>query len=161
MSSYVVRHASARTLLAPLAFVGALVVWVLVLDVSRTLLVLVIVTFLGATALSLRRAVTRLRIDAKGVTFSPVHAQSPPVLVPWGSVREVVVVAGATVSPRVGVRLQPDAPLPRGVRGMIWDPARPDAVQPLLSREVPGLDRRALTAAVQAHGGRVVDVTAL
>jgi hypothetical protein len=50
--------------------------------------------------------------------------------VPWSSIRQVVVAPGAgTGDVEVGLRLRPAAPLPEGVRAVLFDPARPRAVQ--------------------------------
>jgi hypothetical protein len=123
--------------------------------------------FLAAVALvclsSLWSGSLQFAVDAKGVRFGGAlqrrnDRQSP--FVPWSSVQEVVVwntgpaglVAG---TPEVGVRLRPDAPLPRGVRSLVHDPAHPDAVAPELRTTVPNLDHERLAAAVQAHGGGV------
>jgi hypothetical protein len=76
-------------------------------------------------------------------------------VVPWSSIREVVVWNRLAGTPEVGVRLRPEAPLPRGVRSMVIDPAHPDDVVPELRTEVPSLDRERLAAAIQAHGGGV------
>ncbi len=137
-----------RLLLPALALgIGLLVVTVL----GRGLLFL---TFLvAAVTLRAYRSSTVLQVDARGVTLSPAGSRLPSVLVPWPSVHDVVVGAGC----RVGVRLRPGAPLPRGVPGLVVDPARPQAVQPALVRDVPGLDLLALRAAVTAYGNRVSD----
>ncbi|MDQ3611802.1 MAG: hypothetical protein M4D85_09420, partial [Actinomycetota bacterium] len=156
-----VRHVAGWMLLPMLAPVALLGFCIFVVDVSTPLLVVATAMTVVIMMLSLRDMTTRLRIDADGVTFSPSHGKRSPVFVPWLSVREVVVVTGPTAAPQVGVRLRPGAPLPQGVRGMVHDPTRPDAVQPSLTRVVPGLDRSALAMAVQACGSRVVDAGTL
>jgi hypothetical protein len=98
-------------------------------------------------------------VDARGVRFAtPLQRRNDtggvPV-VPWASIRAVVVWNPFAGTPEVGVRLRPDAPLPRGVRALVHDPAHPDDVAPELRVGVPNLDRERLAAAVQAHGGGV------
>jgi hypothetical protein len=103
-------------------------------------------------------------VDRRGIRFARRSNDRSTPLVPWSSIREVVVWnagpagLGASGEPEVGVRLRPDAPLPRGVPAIIHDPSDPDAVAPELRTAIPGLDRARLEAAVQAHGGGVTVV---
>jgi hypothetical protein len=100
-------------------------------------------------------------VDRRGIRFARRTNDPTTPLVPWSSIREVVVWnagpagLGTSGEPEVGVRLQPEAPLPRGVRSIIHDPGNPDAVAPELRKAIPGLDRERLEAAVRAHGGGV------
>lgn len=157
MSDYAVRRSLSAVLLRPAGFAAVLVAWVVLVDPP-----VLLVGFLGAasvllTVLRLPTDLICLRVDTHGIALARVRHRAPLVRVPWRSVREVVVVSGPTADPRIGIRLHPGAPLPAGVQGMIYDPERPDRVPPALVRQVPGLDRRALTAAVETYGARVVD----
>lgn len=155
MSDYVVRRVSAGVVLQPVVGLAALAVWTASGGGPRPLMVFFGVLVVVSAAVRARTVGTRLRVDSAGITLGGGQTRVPPVQVPWASVREVVVITDAA-EPQVGVRLQPGAPLPTGVRGLVQDPARPDSVQPSLVRGVPGLDRAALEAAVQPYGVRVV-----
>lgn len=103
---YVVRKLTAA-LLVPL-LVG--VAWFAFLelvgfDIPTLFLVAVAVYVLVTTAANLER----LRIDAKGVRVRPAGR------IPWEHIQSV-----AYRGPHaLGVKLKPDSPLPKGVRGMI------------------------------------------
>ena len=107
------------------------------------------VVVLVVTGLRVRADGLRLLVDDRGVLLGPAGRSSAAVRVPWTSVRRVVLAPGTG---RVGVLLVPGAPRPSGVRGTVSDPARPDALDPQLVRDVPGLDPAALTRAVLARG---------
>ena len=111
--------------------------------------VLLVGALLVITVLRVRVDSVRLRVDDRGVLLGSTGRSAAAVRVPWTSVRRVVVNPTAA---SVGVLLLPDAPRPAGLRGLIRDPARPDALDPQLVREVPGLDAAAVRAAVSAHG---------
>lgn len=72
--------------------------------------------------------------------------------VPWPSVAAIVVARGRPGW--VGVRLRPGAPLPRGVRGIVEDPADPSLVAAGLRRPIIGwvLDPHRLVRAVSLFG---------
>jgi hypothetical protein len=108
-----------------------------------------VVVLLVLTGLRVRADSLRLLVDDRGVLLGAVGRSRSGVRVPWTSVRRVVLPPGTG---RVGVLLVPDAPRPPGLRGIIRDPRHPDVLDPLLVREVPGLDGAALTRAVLARG---------
>jgi hypothetical protein len=107
------------------------------------------------TAWNLWRASTVIAVGRSGVRLG---GRNPTTLVPWSSIREVVLWNAGPAGlgggePEVGLRLRPDAPLPDSMGSLIQDPAHPDEVPPELRRTVRGLDRARLEAAVQANGG--------
>jgi hypothetical protein len=103
---YVVRKLTRAQIVPVLVFVG----WVGILvvtgfDPPTVFLVIVAVYVLVHTVLNLER----LRIDEKGVRVRPAGR------IPWEHIQSV-----SYRGPHaVGVRLKPDSPLPKGVRGMI------------------------------------------
>lgn len=156
MSAYVVRRLTPKVVLPPVLGICFLVAWTAALDPPRPMIAILVVAVIASAALRARALGTRLRVASRGIVLSAAQPREPAVHIPWASVREVVVVTDPTSEPRVGVRLHLAAPLPTGVRGLVHDPAQPDRVQPLLVREVPGLDCDALRAAVEPHGVPVV-----
>jgi uncharacterized membrane protein YgcG len=103
---YIVRKLTRAQIVPVLVFVG----WVGILvvtgfDPPTVFLVIVAVYVLVHTVLNLER----LRIDEKGVRVRPAGR------IPWEHI-QTVSYRGPHV---VGVRLKPDSPLPKGVRGMI------------------------------------------
>jgi hypothetical protein len=106
-----------------------------------------------------------LAVDRKGVRFGGRGRRGDNVVVPWSSIRQVVVWNAGPAGlgggvPEVGLRLRPDAPMPSAVGSLIHDPDHPDDVPPVLRIEVRDLDRDRLDQAVQAHGGGVPLVNA-
>jgi hypothetical protein len=99
-----------------------------------------------------------LTVGRRGVRFGTRRTGETTTLVPWSSIREVVLLNAGPAGlgggePEVGLRLRPEAPLPDSLGSLIYDPAHPDEVAPELRVTVRGLDRAKLEAAVEAHGG--------
>jgi hypothetical protein len=99
------------------------------------------------------------------VRFGTRRAGDATTLVPWSSIREVVLwnagPAGLSGGePEVGLRLRPDSPLPDSLRSLIYDPNHPDEVPRELRITVRNLDRDRLAGAVEANGGGVPLVNA-
>jgi hypothetical protein len=97
------------------------------------------------------RGLIVLRVDAKGVLIGRRRRRIPPPMVPWSSIHEVAL--NESDPPEIEVRLKQGAPLPQGVDAAIHDPTRPNVTAPQLRMAVPGADRTALAAAVDAFGG--------
>lgn len=101
--------------------------------------------------LSLWSASLVLRVDAKGVRLGR------SVSMPWTSIREVVFYEPGVVAadPAIGLRLRPDASLPKGMKSIIHDPRDPDAVPEPLRASARYLDPASLSTAVNEFGGGV------
>ena len=146
MKPYVIRRPR-LTAFVPLLGAGAIVAFVFVFDFPRWFAV-------AAAALALFeawRGTLVLRVDAKGVLIGRRSRRIPPPMVPWSSIHEVALTE--TDPPEIEVRLKQGAPLPEGVDAAIDDPSRPSVTAPQLRMAVPGADRLALAAAVDAFGG--------
>jgi hypothetical protein len=109
----------------------------------------------AVTAWNLWNGSLVLSVGGRGVRFG---GRNTTTLVPWSSIREVVLWNAGPAGlgggePEVGLRLRPDAPLPDSMGSLIHDPAHPDEVPPALRTTVPRLDRAKLEAAVRQHGG--------
>jgi hypothetical protein len=147
MKPYVIRRPRFPAL-APLLGAAGIVAFVFVLDFSRWFAA-------AAVALALYeawRGTLVLRVDAKGVLLGhrPSRRLAQP-FVPWSSLEEVALTE--TDPPDIEVRLKPGAPLPDGVDAAIHDPSRRSVSAPRLRMPLPGADRTALAAAVEAFGG--------
>ncbi len=148
--SYAIRRPRPALLLTVLGFAGFFAVAVLVVKAGALFLAVG-----GAIAAwNLWSSSLVISVGGRGVRFG---GRNTTTLVPWSSIREVVLWNAGPAGlgggePEVGLRLRPDAPLPDSVGSMIYDPAHPDAVAPELRTRVPGLDRAKLEAAVSAHG---------
>jgi hypothetical protein len=149
--SYAIRRPRPALLLTVLGFAGFFAFAVLVVEAGAFFLL-----FAAAIAVwNLWSTSLVLSVGARGVRFG---GRNTTTLVPWSSIREVVLWNAGPAGlgggePEVGLRLRTDAPLPDSIGSLIHDPAHPDAVPPELRRTVRGLDRAKLEAAVREHGG--------
>jgi hypothetical protein len=152
--SYSIRRPRPAFLWTFLSFAGFFAFVVLIIKVDAFFLVIGGVI----AAWNLWSSSVVLTVGRRGVRFGTRRTGSATTLVPWSSIREVVLwnVGPAGLGggePEVGLRLRPDAPLPDAVGALIYDPAHPDEVPPELRMRVPRLDRAKLEAAVKANGG--------
>lgn len=152
--SYAVRRPRRAALVTVLSFAGFFAFAVLIVKVGAFFLVIGGVI----AAWNLWNTSVVLTVGRRGVRFGTRRAGETTTLVPWSSIREVVLWNAGPAGlgggePEVGLRLRPDAPLPDSLGSLIYDPAHPDEVPPELRMRVPRLDRAKLEAVVKAHGG--------
>jgi hypothetical protein len=152
--SYSIRRPRPAFLWTILSFVGFFAFVVLIIKVDAFFLVV------GGliAAWNLWSSSVVLTVGRRGVRFGTRRTGGTTTLVPWSSIREVVLWNAGPAGlgggePEIGLRLRPDAPLPEAVGSLIYDPAHPDEVPPELRMRVPRLDRAKLEAAVKANGG--------
>jgi hypothetical protein len=151
--SYAVRQPRRAALVTVLTFAGFFAFAVLIVKVGTFFLVIA-----GVIAVwNLWNTSVVLTVGRRGVRFGTRRAGETTTLVPWPSIREVVLWNAGPAGlgggePEVGLRLRPDAPLPDSLGSLIYDPAHPDEVPPELRMRVPRLDRAKLEAAVKANG---------
>jgi hypothetical protein len=74
----------------------------------------------------------------------------------WTSIHEVVFCEpGVAANPAIGLRLRPDAPLPKGMKSIVHNPRNPDNVPEPLCASARNLNPARLAAAVKEFGGGV------
>jgi hypothetical protein len=152
--SYAVRRPRRAALVTVLSFAGFFAFAVLVVKVGAFFLVI------GGliAAWNLWNSSVVLTVGRRGVRLGTRRGGDTTTLVPWSSIREVVLWNAGPAGlgggePELGLRLRPDAPLPDSMSSVIYDPGHPDEVPPELRMTVRGLDRARLEAAVRQHGG--------
>jgi hypothetical protein len=154
--SYAIRRPRLQSLVTVLSFVGFFAFAVLLVRAPTSFLVLA-----GALAAwNLWSSALVISVGSRGIRFGRLTSRGNTTLLPWSSIREVVLWNAGPAGlgggePEVGLRLRPDAPLPDSMGAMIYDPAHADEVPPELRVTVRGLDRAKLEAAVRRHGGGV------
>lgn len=149
--SYAIRRPSLRLLTTVLGLAGFFAFAILLVKPPA----IFFVAAAGIAAWNLWSSSLVVSVGRRGVRFG---GSGTTTLVPWSSIREVVLFNAGPAGlgggePEVGLRLRPDAPLPDSIGALIYDPAHPDEVPPQLRMTVRGLDRAKLEAAVQANGG--------
>jgi hypothetical protein len=152
--SYSVRRPGPAFLWTILSFAGFFAFVVAIIKVDAFFLVVGGVI----AAWNLWNSSVVLTVGRRGVRFGTRRTGNTTTLVPWSSIREVVLWNAGPAGlgggePEVGLRLRPGAPLPDSMGSLIQDPARPDEVPRDLRMRVPRLDRGKLEAAVREHGG--------
>lgn len=153
MRPYVVREFSLGTAVRAAWVVAFAVAWVLCALLTRDSVPLAALGVVSAGYVMVTRVVPApvLRVDPQGVRVGGVQ-------VPWASLRQVVITvrdvvpAGQPVPVEVGARLAHGAPLPTGMRSVIYDPNDPDPVRVARVFRPGQVDPEALAGALAAFG---------